>query len=139
MSDVIALAERFFKAIEDGDVETVRSIYAPDAVIWHNSDPPGERATGQSAAENLEVIANLPQRITNLKYEVFQREATQSGFVQQHVLRGTMLNGEPFVLPACIICYVENGRITRLDEYFDPSIRARSYAIKAEFDGPERR
>lgn len=139
MSDVLALADRFFKAIEAGDVETVRSIYAPDAVIWHNSDPLGERDTGQSARENLEVIGKLPQRITSLEYEVFQREATESGFVQQHVLRGRMRNGEAFVMPACIICRVENGRITRLDEYFDPSIRARSYEIKAEVDGFENR
>jgi len=29
---------RFFAAIEAGDIDAVRSIYAPDALIWHNDD-----------------------------------------------------------------------------------------------------
>ena len=34
---VLALADRFFAAIEAGDLDAVAGIYAPDAVIWHNS------------------------------------------------------------------------------------------------------
>ena len=30
------LVVRFFAALEDGDIGTLREIYAPDAVIWHN-------------------------------------------------------------------------------------------------------
>jgi ketosteroid isomerase-like protein len=42
------------------------------------------------------------------------------GFVQQHVLRGTRKHdGERLALPACIVCAVKDGKITRLDEYFD--------------------
>jgi ketosteroid isomerase-like protein len=32
------LVVRFFAALEDGDIGTLREIYAPDAVIWHNDD-----------------------------------------------------------------------------------------------------
>jgi ketosteroid isomerase-like protein len=40
--------------------------------------------------------------------------------VQQHVLRGTRaLDGVRVALPACIVCAVKDGKITRLDEYFD--------------------
>ncbi len=135
MSDVLALAERFFTAIEAGDVETVRSIYAPDAVIWHNFDPLEARGTGDSVEDNLKVLAGLSKRIKGARYEVFQRETTQTGFVQQHVLKGTMPNGEPIALPACIICRVEDGRITRLDEYFDPAIRDRLYEVVRAHSG----
>ena len=31
-----ALITRFFDAIERGDIDTVATTYAPDAVIWHN-------------------------------------------------------------------------------------------------------
>lgn len=135
MEDVVDLADRFFKAIENGDIDTVRAIYAPDAVIWHNFDPLDARSTGQSAEENLKVLEGLPQRISGATYRVLQREATQTGFVQQHVLTGTMLNGEPLVLPACIICEVKDGRIARLDEYFDPAITARLSEVTAKFSG----
>ena len=33
-----ALAARFFAAIEAGDIDAIRAIYAPDARIWHNTD-----------------------------------------------------------------------------------------------------
>ncbi len=135
MEDVISLAERFFQAIERGDVATVRSIYAPDAVIWHNFDPLDARSTGQSVEDNLKVLEQLPQRISGARYQVVQREATQTGFVQQHVLTGTMRNGEAFVLPACIICQVEDGRISRLDEYFDPAITTRLLQVTAQAAG----
>ena len=45
-----------------------------------------------------------------------------------------MLNGEDFILPACLICVVEDGRITRLDEYFDPAISAHLYEVTDEFN-----
>ena len=32
------VAERFFTAVEKGDVDTVKEIYSPDARIWHNFD-----------------------------------------------------------------------------------------------------
>ena len=42
MTESTAISEelvvRFFAALEAGDVGTLREIYAPDAVIWHNDD-----------------------------------------------------------------------------------------------------
>ena len=127
MKDALEVAERFFKAIEAGDVDTVRDLYDPDVVIWHNYDGLDKRETGDSREDNLKVLAGLSKRIAGAYYDVWYRETTATGFVQQHVLRGTMPNGQPIELPACIICRVEEGRITRLDEYFDPAIRDRLY------------
>jgi len=35
------------------------------------------------------------------------------------VLRGTSRSGQALELPACLICTVKDGHITRLEEYFD--------------------
>ena len=112
--EVLALADRFFAAIPVGDLETVRAIYAPDAVIWHNND----RAE-QTVAQNLAVLEWLTKNVTGIRYDDVRRHVTPSGFVQQHVLRGRAANCKPFELPACILCTVVDGRITRLDEYLD--------------------
>ncbi len=112
--DPLAVAERLFAAIAAGDIDAVRALYAPDAVIWHNHD--GIRQTPE---ENLTVLAWVTRHITNLRYEEVRRQPTRDGFVQQHVLRGTAPNGKAIELPACIVCTVVDGRITRLDEYFD--------------------
>ena len=112
--ETLELADRFFAAIPKGDLETVRAIYAPDAVIWHNND----QAT-QSVEQNLQVLAWVTKNIVGLRYEEIRRHVTPSGFVQQHILRGTAPNGKALEVPACILCTVKNGRITRLDEYLD--------------------
>ena len=130
--DVLQLAERLFKAIESGDVDTVAKIYSTDVLIWHNYDHGEDRSYGQTREENLEVLKGLPARISGATYDVVYRERTETGFVQQHVLRGSMPNGEPFVLPACIICRVEGDEITRLDEYFDPAITSELYRVVQE-------
>jgi ketosteroid isomerase-like protein len=111
---MLELCGRFFAAVSAGDLATVRAIYAPDAVIWHNNDD-----TEQTVDENLRVLRWATSRITGFRYEDVRRTATATGFMEQHTLRGTAPNGEELRVPACIVCTVRDGRITRLDEYFD--------------------
>lgn len=113
MTDALDTAERFFRAIEAGDVEAVRAIYAPDARIWHNFD----RAE-QTVDENLKVLGWVAQKLKNRRYRVERRVAIPGGFLQQHVLEAETAAG-PFAMPACIVCQVAAGRITRLEEYLD--------------------
>jgi len=108
------LAARFFAAIEQGAVAAVEAIYAPSAVIWHNTD-----RAASTVSENLKVLSGLIRGTTDRRYTDRRVLTTPSGFVQQHVLIAHRRDGRRLELPACIICEVENGRITRLDEYFD--------------------
>jgi ketosteroid isomerase-like protein len=108
-------AERLFSAIERGDVDAIRAVYAPDVKIWHNFD-----GVEQSAEENLAVLAWVINNIAEVAYTEVRRSPTATGFVQQHVMRGRMKkSGREIALPACIVCTVKGGRITRLDEYLD--------------------
>ena len=119
-SESLEVAEKFFAAIPRGDLEAVRALYAPAAEIWHNHD-----GVTQDVAANLRVLDWVVRNVSGLRYEEVRRQATPTGFVQQHVLRGAAPNGKPLEIPACIVCRVENGRITRLNEYLDSAqIRA---------------
>lgn len=114
----LALAARFVAAIEQGDIAAVRAIYAPDARIWHNTD--GLDFPGQTVEENLKVLGWMGRFLNDKRYDIVARAATEDGFVQQHVLRATIAStGAPYAMPACIVCKVAGGRITRLDEYMD--------------------
>lgn len=113
-SEILSVASRFFTAIERGNIDEVRSIYAPDAVIWHNTD-----RLDSTVAENLAVLAAFVKRIQQRRYENRRVEVFATGFTQQHLLTGVRADGLRLELPACVICQVEQGRITRLDEYFD--------------------
>ncbi len=113
-SDPLAVAERLFAAIPKGDLEAVRDLYAPDARIWHNHD-----GVVQDPAANLQVLGWVVKNIRGISYDEVRRQPTPTGFVQQHVMRGTLPSGKAFELAACIVCTVVAGRITRLDEYLD--------------------
>ena len=111
----LELADRLFKAIERGDVKAITDIYAPHTKIWHNFDK-----VAQSVDENLAVLNWVVANLAEISYTEIQRQPTPTGFVQQHVLRGKVkASGKEIAIPACIVCKVENGRITRLDEYLD--------------------
>ena len=117
MTDV---ADRLFAAIEAGDLEAVRALYAPGAVVWHNTD-----GAEQTAEENLTVLRWVIDHLADRRYEEVRRSPTASGFVQQHVLRCTRADGERVEVPACLVVTVAGGRITRLEEYLDSAHVAR--------------
>ena len=110
----LELCDLFFAAISRGDIDAVRAIYAPDAVIWHND----EKAE-QTPDRNLKVLGWVTRNIKDMRYEEVRRHETPTGFVEQHVLRVVAPNGAPLEIPACIVCEVREGRITHLDEYLD--------------------
>jgi uncharacterized protein len=111
--DALDLAERFFSAIERGDIEAVKAIYAPDARIWHSHD-----LKEQTVEENLRVLSWMARALPSRRYRIHRRIAIPGGFLQQHMLEVTTAAG-PFAMPACIVVKVKDGRITRLEEYLD--------------------
>ena len=109
------LATRFFDAIEAGDIAAMHASFAPDAEIWHNTDElVGDRD------QTAQVLTGMVARIKDRAYADRQLTAFPGGFVQQHVLTGRRVHDDVAVrLPCAIVCKVANGKITRLDEYFD--------------------
>jgi ketosteroid isomerase-like protein len=108
-----ALAARFFAAVPAGDVATLESLYADDAVVWHNYDQ-----IGQTRAENLATLGALHRVLADWRYEEVRRDVLADGFVQQHVLRATAPGGA-LEVPAMMRVWCADGRITRIDEYLD--------------------
>ena len=113
--DIRAMATRFFDAIEQGDIETMQNSFTPDAEIWHNTD---EQIV--TPAQTAQALTGMVARIKDREYAERQLTAFPGGFVQQHVLKGKRVYDDGAVrLPCAIVCKVENGKIVRLDEYFD--------------------
>lgn len=127
------LVIRFFTALEAGDIDTVRAIYAPDALIWHNDD-----LIDQSVDDNLKVLAGLHRAVSGLRYDVIRRAVVDDGVLQQHVLRGTLPDGSEVELHAAMYLQVRDGHITRIEEYLDSgkrgAIRAAREALAAAAD-----
>ncbi|MDP3746861.1 MAG: nuclear transport factor 2 family protein [Phenylobacterium sp.] len=116
-------AERFVDAIQSGDTDTVRACYAPDAKLWHNSD-----GIEQTVDQNMKVLDWFIRTLPDRNYRVLRREALHDGFLQQHVLEATLPDGSKWAMDACVVVRIENGVITRLDEYLDS---AKSAALRS--------
>ncbi|MCR5881154.1 nuclear transport factor 2 family protein [Phenylobacterium sp. J367] len=110
-----ALAKHFFDCVEKGDVDGLVACYAPDAEIWHNTD-----GLVQGPEDNRKGLQGMTKRISDRVYDERRVYVYPEGFTHQHVLRGTRTHdGARLALDACIVCRVKDGKITRLDEYFD--------------------
>jgi len=109
------IADEMFDAIAANDLDSLRErVYAPHVVVWHNNDE-----YEQPIDENVKVLSWIARNIVDRRYEDIRRQVTPTGFVQQHVLRGTARNGFQLNVRACLVVTIENERVVRVDEYLD--------------------
>jgi ketosteroid isomerase-like protein len=115
-----ALAFRLIKASKTGNADEIMDIFDPKAMIWHNTD--GLTVT---IAENLTPFGTFAAKVPHRRYEDVKITPFDGGYVQQHRWLGESIDGESFGVSACAIMHVRNGKIVRVDEYFDsaPIIR----------------
>src|SRR5689334_16496842 len=109
-----AIADRLLAAIAAGDQDGIRSVLSPDVVVWHNFDNVGQRVD-----QLLKTLGWTHRKLQGMCYEEIVRKPTPDGYVQKHVLRGTAPDGSAVEIFACLIVAIENGSITRIDEYLD--------------------
>jgi len=103
-----------------GDSDAMVATFAPGAVVWHNYD-----RKVVDAIENMASVGMLAQIVREMSMEHLRVEEFPGGFVYQFALHGTVIsNGNAFEMHNVIIASVEDGLITRIDEYVDPSIGA---------------
>jgi len=114
--ETLALADRMFRAIEDGDLDALRDCYDPDIIVWANNDGREKDIDG-----SIRVLEWLISLMSDRHYEVKRREVIAGGFLQEHVLEGVAPDGTRIAMPAVIIATVADGRITRIHEYLDPA------------------
>ena len=112
----LELVDRLIRAIEAGDLAAVRSVYAPDVIVWAGFDD-RERDVDSS----LGVLEWLFSVSTERRYEIVRRIEIEGGVLQQHVLRAATRADKTFSMPACLVIRVDRGLITRVDEYLDPA------------------
>ena len=114
-ADHLEVAEKLSLAYTNRDITALREVYHEGAEIWHNFDD-----LSQGLEENFVRLKAFLDVFSNMTFKNIRRFATEKGFVQQHDLAGTHINGEPLnSCPACFVVTVEAGKVTRLDEYLD--------------------
>ncbi|CAM3288660.1 nuclear transport factor 2 family protein [Mycobacterium frederiksbergense] len=113
----VDVANRLFDAIERGAYADIEALWADDVAVWHSGDP-----ADNDREPALKVIRWFLRITTTRRYEILDRQFFDGGFVQQHVLHADATHGASIHLRVCIVIKVgADGRITRIDEYFDPA------------------
>jgi uncharacterized protein len=120
----LAIANRFFDGLLAGDLEALRACCASGSVLWINVT---ERE--RPLEDSLPAFAGLRAKVPDLRMDGVRRRGMDGGFVEQHVLAGTMPDGEALRVVGCFVGTTEDGRITRLEEYVDGSQAAALSAL----------
>lgn len=114
---VAEAADRLFAAIERGDFAAVEVMWSDDIAVWRVG---ARRDDGKARA--LRVIDWFIGATTERRYEILDRRFFEGGFVQQHILHATGHAGQSISMRVCIVITVGgDGRLDRIDEYFDPA------------------
>ena len=111
----------FNAALEGRDADAFVGVLAPGAIVWHNHD-----RKEVDARENMAAVAMLAQIVDDLQIDHPLCAPIDEGFVLRFVARGTVnSNGNPFEMHNClIVTTTDDGLISRLDEYVDPTVGA---------------
>ncbi|MFZ0716897.1 nuclear transport factor 2 family protein [Mycobacterium sp.] len=118
---VVDVADELFAAIERGDEARLVELFSDDIAVWRSG---GRRDDDKRRA--LKVLRWFIGVTAERSYETLDRQLFPDGFVQQHVLHATGINGGSIALRVCIVIKLSSSSgsqalIRRIDEYFDPA------------------
>lgn len=107
------IARTLFNAFMSGDNDSVKALCADNIGARQNGGPAMSLDMLLAFAEQVRNITN------NFRYENIVCSDTGNGFVEEHNVCATFKDGSEFLMPVCIVADIEDGKITRLSEYFD--------------------
>ena len=110
------LCNRFFDAYQDHRIEEVDAVMAPDLVVWM---APFQREMHREDWMKASVPGWTRQR--SRIYNDRTIDTFDSGFVCRYTLNITEHSGRKSALQVCVVAQCRNGKITRIDEYIDPT------------------
>ena len=114
MNAIAAIADKFFEAVNNGDLAVLDELYSQDVSVWHNYDE-----LNQNREESMRTLSWLNKKAGPLRYVDIRRVLLEDGFIQQHVVE---LGGiaEGLRMPAMLRVYCDERQIHRIEEYVDP-------------------
>ena len=107
------LARQFFRLIEANDIGAVRALCAPEMTFWQNTGGGGD------LDGLLAFTASVRAAVSAFGYENPIPKATEDGFVEEHDVCFTLLDGTVIRLVACVVATIKGGLIASLREYVD--------------------
>ncbi len=111
-----ALVDRFFNAFATKDLDTLSACLTPDAVIWHSFD--GICARREQALKSWQ---NIFAAVPGMAVADIRQEEVPGGVIRRHLMILIDSQGNKKGMAATIFVSVNDGLISRVDEYISPS------------------
>jgi ketosteroid isomerase-like protein len=122
--------ERFLKAIESRNEAALHEVYRDDIVIWHSFT----NATMAKDA-SIAMLAGLWRDGVRIRYVFDDQLVVGNRGVRRHRVEATTRGGPRFVMHVAMFATVEDGQISRLDEYVDSKdVEALGAAVAANLE-----
>ena len=120
------------RLIENYDPEhPSEEVYADEIISWHNYDEKEIKLTREMLAAGAKMEHGaLGNVLSGFGYEDRKAYAADDTVIVTHVLVGTLADGTKVRIPACQVCALTEGRISRMDVYMDS---AQTQALAAAF------
>ncbi|WP_373077494.1 nuclear transport factor 2 family protein [Zhongshania sp.] len=111
-----AVADRFWTALDKGNMDEVMACCLPSATTWHNFDQ-----KLQDFAETKASLSGFVENSISRHTRDIQREYFSDGFVQEHILEVQFKPESPKVAwHICVLMRFKDGKINSLREYIAP-------------------
>ena len=121
LDEVAAVAQSWEAACRSLDNARIVAHLADDATIWYNFDKDKQH----SPAGYKAILDQSMKQFWNQKYQDLRVHLHPGGFVEQATLVGETADGV-VATPFLLVASVANGKITRIEEYFDTSKTAKN-------------
>ncbi|MEO0418923.1 MAG: nuclear transport factor 2 family protein [Pseudomonadota bacterium] len=113
MTDHTIIARALFDAFQAADIEAARALCHEQFEGSQNGGPAMNRDG------LLGFVAAVKAKVPDFRYEDIVCEATPTGFVEEHTVRGTLPDGGQINLRLCVVASVEDGQVRHVREYLD--------------------
>lgn len=107
------IGTQLIAAIDNEDTDTMRALYAEDAVIWHDFD-----GIHQTPEDNVQSLVTLRKAVPEIRWIMTRIEPLPSGFLLTYDLT-LPKDGGDVKIPSCVIGTIEGDRITKLEEWIN--------------------
>ena len=110
----IEVAHQFFDALQHIDERAIRDLVAPGAILWQNYDN-----SEKPFESRISGLLKLGSAVPGFAYADRVYMEAPMGAVLQHRILGKTVDDDDVNIPIMARIFVENGRISRFEEYLD--------------------
>ena len=113
------IAEAVGRSVATRDLGIARSLFAPGATVW--SAMGDATMTVQDSLRRLQAVLDVT---SELSYKDVRVTPTEQGYLDQHYVHAVMKSGQQIRFPAIMVVTINDGLITRLEEYIEANSAA---------------